>query len=768
MLLYPKEKKNKTIFNPKFGQGEKEDLQTLLQLCKLSKPDFDSPKIEKAYYWNLRSNKNKLRKSGEPFYLHSLEVAKIIIEHIVYDDIMVAVGLLHNVLNLPNGFKIDDVREEFGETTAKILEGVNTITELERKSFEDPEYLRRIILSLFTDIRIILVKIADRFHDMQTIEFLEPERQIQIAESTMAIYVPFAHRFGLGSIKGELEDLAFQVLEPGKYQLVVRELKANRQQYENLLFVFAKSIIDKLKNSDYLIDNDISFEVHGRVKHIYSTYKKSLLRNKPVRELYDIIAIRIILDTDDVSYCYKVHEEILSLGYKLIPETYKDYIKNPKVNGYQSLHSAFYGAGGNMFEVQIRTRKMHEIAERGFAAHYHYKNEFVPFDSILTYPEVDNWISLIREKMERIGELSLEQLLEGFPSEVVLNNIYVFTPKNEIKILPPNSTALDFAYHIHTDIGNHCIGIKVNGKTQPLDFVLKSGDKVEVITSAKVEPKQEWLSFVRTSKAISGIEAFFKTKEKEIITLGRNILHSSFKRLGIELSLEKFTENLRMIFPNDKIEQFYKLLATNSEFQSLLEEVIKDIAKNSNLALQNLNKYLEQQGPLRRLYDFYHNQKFTKENFSISIRDCCYPVPYETAVGIIKENHIFIHKIDCLNVSNKINKLNTFIVDWRFTPFEKFNIAFQITAQTTDKVIEGLKFLEGLDLNNSTGFSINVSIEKIKVIQRENSEESRPCIISILFCIHKSEISNFLSKISKLQKPDFKIERLNNSKVEIQ
>lgn len=764
MLLYPKEKETKNIFNPKFGQGEKKDLQTLIQLCKLNKPDYDSLKIEKAFYWNIRSNENKLRKSGEPFYTHALEVAKIVINYIVYDDIMVTVALLHNTLVHPNGFELKDVREEFGETTAKILEGVSAITELERKSFEDPEYLRRIILSLFTDIRILLVKIADRFHDMLTIQFLEPERQIQLAESTMAIYVPFAHRFGLGSIKGELEDLAFRVLEPDKYQLVVRELKANRQQYENLLFVFAKSIIDKLKNSDYLIDNDISFEVHGRVKHIYSTYKKSLLRKKLIRELYDIIAIRIILDTDDISYCYKIHEEILLLEYKLVPETYKDYIKNPKVNGYQSLHSAFYGVGGNMFEVQIRTRKMHEIAERGFAAHYHYKNEFVPFDSILTYPEVDKWISSIRVKMERIGELPLEHLLDGFPSEVVLNNIYVFTPKTEIKILPPNSTALDFAYHIHTDVGNHCVGIKVNGKTRPLDFIIKSGDKVEVITSTKAEPKKEWLSFVRTSKAISGIEAFFKTKEKEIIISGRTILYSILKRSNIDLSFEKFTDILRMIFPNDKIEQFHKLLATNIEFQSLLEDAVSDISKNSNVALQNPYKYLEQKSPLRRLFDFYHNQKFTTENYSFTIRDCCYPVPYETAVGVIKENHIFVHKIDCSNVSNKVNKLNTFIVDWRFVPFEKFNIAFQITAQTTYKVIEGLKSLQGLDLNNSFGFSLNASIEKIKVIQRESAEDSRPCIISILFCIHKSEVSNFLNKISKLQQPDFKIERIQSSK----
>ncbi|MGQ9818914.1 MAG: RelA/SpoT family protein [Candidatus Kapaibacteriales bacterium] len=764
MLLYPKEKKTKILINPKFGLGEKEDLETLHQLCKARKPDFDPFKIEKAYYWNFRSNQNKLRRSGEPFYTHALEVAKIIINHIVYDDIMVIVALLHNILDRPNGYKIDDVREEFGETTAKILEGVNTITELEKKSFEDPEYLRRIILSLFTDIRILLVKIADRFHDMQTIEFLEPERQIQLAESTMAIYVPFAHRFGLGVIKGELEDLAFRVLEPEKYQLVVRELKTNRQQYENLLFVFAQSIIDKLKNSDHLIDNDVSFEVHGRVKHIYSTYKKSLLRNKPVRELYDIIAIRIILDTDDVSYCYKVHQEILSLGYKLVHETYKDYIKNPKVNGYQSLHSAFYGPGGNMFEVQIRTRKMHETAERGFAAHYHYKNDFVPFDSILTHPEVDNWISSIRGKMDRIGELSLEQLLEGFPSEVVLNNIYVFTPMNEIKILPPNSTALDFAYHIHTDVGNHCIGVKVNGRTQPFNFILKSGDKVEVITSLKAEPKREWLSFVRTSKAINGIEAYFKNKEKELINLGRNLLLSNLKRFNIGLSFDKFATNLRMIFPNDKIAQLFQLLATNNEFRSLLEDFLMDISKSSNWDLQNFNKYLEQSGPFRKLYDFYHNQKFAKESYTTSIRDCCYPVPYEIAVGVIKENHIFVHRMDCPNVSYKANKLNTFIVDWRFVPFEKYNIAFQFTAQTTDKIIEGLKFLQGLDSNKSSDYGLSISIEKIKVIQRESSEDSRPCIISILFLVHKLEISNFLNKISKIQQNDIKIERIQSFK----
>lgn len=760
MLFYPENKRGKKVLNPIFGKGLKEDLEAFLQLCKFWKSDFDREKIEKAFYWNFRANENKLRKSGEPFYTHSLEVAKIVINEIVYDDIMVTVALLHNVLGRTKGFSIEDVRAEFGETTAKILEGVDKITHLERQPYENPDYLRRIILSLFTDIRIILVKIADRLHDMQTIEFLEPQRQIQLAESTTSIYVPFAHRFGLGLIKGELEDLAFRVLEPEKYELVLQEFKENREQYENLLFIYAKSITERLKNADYLIDNEVNFEVHGRVKHIYSTYKKSLLRNKPIRELYDIIAIRIVLDTEDISYCYKIYEETISLGYKLVPGTYKDYIKNPKPNGYQSLHCAFFGVGGNMFEMQIRTRKMHETAERGFAAHYHYKNDFVPIDSILSNPDVDQWISTIRGKMAKIVELSLEELLDGFPSEAILNNIYVFTPENEIKILPVNSTAMDFAYHIHTDVGNRCIAVKVNGKTQPFDYTLHSGDKVEIITSSKAEPKPEWLSFVQTSKAKNAIESYLRAKEKQIINEGTKILNSFLNRYHIGSSLEKFEESLRSIFPNDRMEEFYKLLGKNSEFKELFESALKFISKNPAILEKNLYRHLEQSKELRNLYDFFHNQKLINGTYITSIRDCCFPIPNENAIGIIIENHIFIHRADCHSISNKIGKLNTFNVDWRFVRYDKFKIGFQISGVSTTKVIEGLKFILGLESANTYTRTLNVSIEKIQVQQRENNELSEPFVINVLFNVDSAEINLFMDKITKAQQQFLQIERL--------
>lgn len=760
MLLYPEDKISKKVFNPKFGKGVKEDLNYFIQLCEARQPNFDRERIEKAFYWNVKANKNRRRKSGEEFYTHALEVAKIIINEIEYDDVMVSAALMHNILSNPEGFTVEDVQCEFGETTAKILEGVDKITQLERLPYENEEYLRRIILSLLTDVRILLIKIAGRLHDVQTIGFLDRQRQMQLAESTMAIYVPFAHRMGLGSIKGELEDLAFRVLEPENYHFVQKELNKNRKQYEQTLHFLSRIIINKLKESKILIENNIAFEVHGRVKHIYSTFKKSILRKKPINELYDIIAFRIILDHEDESLCYEIKDLIKSLGFKEVQNTYKDYIKNPKPNGYKSLHLSFYASDKDMFEIQIRTRAMHDIAERGIASHYQYKNDLISIDSILNNAEIDNWISSIKEKMKKIGELSFKELLVGFPYSNVFNNIYVFTPKNEIKILQPESTALDFAYYIHTDVGNHTIGVKVNGKSQSLDFLLNSGDKVEIITSDQAEPDPQWLSIVRTTKAINAIKSYFKSKEKNTIKQEKKNLISFLRKHHIQLSLKKFEIILRKIFPNDDISKFYLSLRSSNELKNTLDGALKELAQYRDILKLDFLNLINQNIALKKFYDLFNNMRLTDHNYKIEICNNCFPIPTDDALCLINENNVIIHRATCNKILITENKLNTFKLDWRFLNFDHYTILTKITGETTQQVIEGIKTLLGINAPNSTNLLTNVYMEKVNVLQRENPEFSHPFIILVHFKIKRSDLDYFLKIISDNKIRGVRIERL--------
>ncbi len=709
MLLYPLKGKQKSLSEPKYGRSPEKDYSSFANFCEYFSDKVDKDLLKKAFIWCVRAHQNELRKSGEPYYTHPLEVATIIVKNIAYDDTMVCSALLHDVIGKSAGTTIDDVRSEFGETIAKIVESLYKISFLERQTIGRDEYYRLLLLSLFTDVRIIMVKIADRLHDMRTISYLEPELQHKIADDTMQIYCPFAHRFGLGAIKSELEDLSFKVLDKKNFDFVVKRLKRSRFEQERYLILFTDPIIKKLENIFNGSATEAKFEIHGRVKHIYSIYAKTLLRQKDIDELYDLIAVRVILKTNNIELCYKVFEEINSI-YETVDGTYKDYLKNPKPNGYQSIHCAFWGPDSQKVEVQIRTQRMHEIAEKGIAAHYRYKRGLVPANSVLEDPRILRWMNEVRGLLDRVEEVPIEKLLEGFSSGILTDEIYVLTPTNEIKVLPKGATALDFAYYIHTEIGNHCVGIKINGHPKPLAFELSNGDRVEVITSAKSTPDIEWLKFVRTSKASSSIVKYFKRRKKLIYQKGKEIfneiltnypVHNKSKAFEVVSKLSGYTN------PDD----FYYNLFLNTELHSAVEQFFQNVSQHTSL----LNGQYDELLKVASLFNSFRKKEAIKilsnPDNKLSFSTCCYPVRGEKSLGVCHLNNVYIHRSSCVELSKIVNenKYQTIEINWDFIPTKNFVVGLTIEGRPKISVIDRLTQL----LNQFKEIIINeVNIEK--------------------------------------------------------
>jgi guanosine-3',5'-bis(diphosphate) 3'-pyrophosphohydrolase len=493
------------------GQNKKK-LDELLALCHKNLKSVDESLIKRAFDFSLTAHKKDLRASGEPFFNHPFEVAVIVAKEIPLDDVSVAAALLHDVAE-DTDYEIKDIKQEFGATIADIVDGATKITDIfQSHEVTKAENWRKMLLSMVNDIRVMLIKFADRLHNMRTLEYLPQEKRGRIAKDTLDIYAPFAHRFGLAKIKWELEDLAFKYLFPTEYEEISRALKAKRRERENYIKKFIEPIQAELKSEGFV------FDIEGRPKHIYSIANKIKKQNKSIDDLYDLFAVRIILDTENVNDCFAVYG-ILSEEYIPIPERFKNYISLPKANGYRSIHTTVIGPEGKRVEVQIRTRSMHEVAERGVAAHWKYKEGDPQLDS-----KVENWIVWIREMFEQASEESTpKQLIESFKLNLYQDEIYVFTPKGDLKILPKGATPIDFAFDVHSNIGSHCIGAKVNSKIVPLDAKLSSGDQIEIITSKNQTPNISWEKFVVTNKAKSHIRKWFKEEQRKQISAGSEI-----------------------------------------------------------------------------------------------------------------------------------------------------------------------------------------------------------------------------------------------------
>ena len=616
----------------------KKMLSDLLVACRKHLRTVNEELIIKSFEFAMEAHKNDLRASGEPYFTHPFEVAMIVAKELPLDDVTVASTLLHDVVE-DTEFDLDILAKEFGNEVAEIVDGVTKISGIFKgQEITQAENYRKLLLSMVKDVRVILVKFADRLHNMRTLEYVNPEKQRRIAQETLEIYAPFANRFGLGRVKWELEDLSFKYLNREAYEEIAKKIQSKRKEREAYIKKFTDPILSKLDSYK------LKYEISGRPKHLYSIYRKMVRRNKPFEEIYDLFAIRIILDTENTNDCYTTLG-IVNQMYLPVPDRFKDYVSIPKTNNYQSIHTTVVGPEGRLVEVQIRTMKMHEVAEKGVAAHWRYKENKSAADQNL-----DNWVNWIRDIFENATrEETRKDLLESFKLNLYQDEIYVFTPKGDLRRLPVNSTPVDFAFEIHSKIGHHCIGAKVNGKIVPLDTILHSGDQVEIISSKNQHPNKNWLKFVTTHKAQSSIRKFLNKEEEDIVSSGKEIWEKRLKKLKLEFNsgdVAKLASSLK--YENNR--QFFTAIAQGKinleEVLTATKEKEKKEEKAPVLEFENFANIAREEsgGVLVDGKDFGVLYSYAK---------CCNPIPGDPVIGYITVGEgIKIHRKTCPNLLN--------------------------------------------------------------------------------------------------------------------
>ena len=624
------------------GQYKKK-LDDLLAVCRKNLRSVNEDLITRAFNMSLEAHKHDLRASGEPFFQHPYEVAMIVAKEIPLDDVSVASALLHDVVE-DTKFELKDIRAEFGDLVADIVDGATKITDIfESHEVTQAESYRKLLLSMVNDIRVMLVKFADRLHNMRTVDFLPPEKQQRLAKETLDIYAPFAHRFGLARMRWELEDLACRVLNRKEYDEVARQIKSKRRDREHYINKFVAPIKKRLEQEGFGV------EIEGRPKHIYSIYQKMVKRGKPLEEVYDLFAVRIVLDSKDNNDCFIAYGVVTEI-YKPIPERFKDYISVPKKNAYQSIHTTVVGPDGKMVEVQIRTQAMHEIAEKGVAAHWMYKENKSSLDK-----ELESWITWVREVFEQRGEEGPEELMESFKLNLYQDEIYVFTPKGDLKILPRNSTPLDFAFEIHSNIGFHCIGAKVNGRIVPLNTHLRSGDQVEIITSKNQSPNPDWELVVVTHKAKSHIRKWIREETRKQADGGKELWQKKVKRHKFHVNEDDLQRFIRTNLKYEHLQAFYLDVGSGKvDVDGLIEQ----------LSIREKHPAGEASGRTEEgkslFTKFIHTARDiasgitifgASDNFMHQYAKCCNPIPGDEIVGFVTTGEgIKIHRKDCKNV----------------------------------------------------------------------------------------------------------------------
>ena len=619
------------VENPKYQKM----LDNLIRLCKKNISSVNEALISKAFELSLEAHKNDLRASGEPYFTHPYEVSTIVAEEFPLDDITIVSALLHDVVE-DTEYSLEFMTREFGKEVAEIVDGVTKISGIFKgHEITKAENYRKLLLSMVKDVRVILVKFADRLHNMRTLEFVNPDKQRRIAQETLEIYAPFAHRFGLGRVKWELEDLAFKYLNREAYEELARKLKAKRKDRETYIKKFSDPIIKKLD------EEKLKYELAGRPKHLYSIYRKMVRRNKPFEEIYDLFAIRIIIDTLNRNECYTTLG-IVNQIYLPVPARFKDYIPIPKTNNYQSIHTTVVGPDGRLVEVQIRTRQMHEIAEKGVAAHWKYKENKTATDS-----ELEAWVNWIRDIFENASrDDQRKELMESFKLNLYQDEIYVFTPKGDLRRLPVGSTPVDFAFDIHSKVGFHCIGAKVDGKIVPLDTQLHSGDQVEIISSKNQHPNKNWIKFVKTHKAKSEIRKWLNKEEQTIVEAGTEIWEKKIKKMKLSFSPD---DVLKIAHANkfDNSRQFFKAIAQNTVN---LDQVL-------TATTQKDDKEFEKEAEFQKFAKVARTDiggilvDGKKSGIMYTYAKCCNPIPGDPVIGYITVGEgIKIHRKTCINL----------------------------------------------------------------------------------------------------------------------
>lgn len=619
--------------------------------------------IERAYHFAKEAHQGVLRQSGEPYILHPIAVARIACKEIGLGSTSICAALLHDVVE-DTEYTIEDIENLFGRKIAQLVDGLTKIAGgiFGDKASEQAENFRKLLITMSEDIRVILVKMADRLHNMRTLSSLQKSKQHKIAGETLYIYAPLAHRLGLFAIKTELEDLSFKYENPGIYEEIRQKIKESEEVRTAEFKNFSVPIEEKLN------EMGITYEMKARIKSVYSIWKKMDAKHIPFEEVYDLYAVRIIFtpkrEEDEKRECWEIYSLITDI-YRPHPDRIRDWISRPKANGYQALHVTVMGKSGNWVEVQIRSNKMNEIAERGFAAHWKYKTG-EDHDYNERENELDTWLKTIKEILEHPEPNALD-FLDTIKLNLYASEIFVFTPKGDIKTFPKDATALDFAFTLHSHVGYHCIAAKVNHKLVPLSHRLQSGDQVEILTSKSQRPKPEWINFVTTAKSKTRLIAALRKERKNIATKGE-VMFKAF--------IEAQSQNIEMDSTINKLINHFKIARRDELFYligngdiTLEPSLLKAIAtKEENIIIRYLKKPFTSLGKsndnkekekeeddnefIDRTSTFYIRPEEEQKRYTFA--PCCNPIPGEEVVGYVNDNEtVTIHKVDCA-VANRL------------------------------------------------------------------------------------------------------------------
>ena len=669
-------------------QEKKEILNRYKKLLTASRRRLekgDKELIRKAFELAVEAHKDMRRKTGEPYIYHPIAVAQICAEEIGLGTTSIICGLLHDTVE-DTEITLADIEGMFGERVARIIDGLTKISGVfDQTSSLQAENFRKMLLTLSDDIRVILIKLADRLHNMRTLDSMARDKQIKIASETLYLYAPLAHRLGLNAIKTELEDLGLKFTHIDAYNEIVLKLKESEPERKKFIQKFIEPIKDILKEQNF------KFTISGRPKSVYSIYNKIKNKGVPFEEIYDLFAIRIVCDSlpdQEKSDCWHVYS-IITDFYHPSPERLRDWISTPKANGYESLHTTVMGPEGKWVEVQIRTERMNEIAEKGYAAHWKYKDTASEKES-----QLEEWISKIREMLESPEENALD-FIDDFKLNLFAEEIFVFTPKGEMRTIPSGATALDFAFEIHSKIGEHCIGAKVNHRLVPLSYVLKGGDQVELLTSKKQTPNEDWLGFVSTAKAKSKIKHALKNERKKIADDGREILERKFYKQKLEFTVQNIQDFTTFLKLSSSQEVFYRAA---KDAIGITE--IKEFAKYKQHPEKYVTKKLEKQHSVEEMV----SQARGKSNMLVigddmealdyKLSPCCTPIPGDDVFGFVTVGEgIKIHRVNCPNASKLLanyayrvikakwnsDKLLTFLASVKITGTDAMGIVNNIT-----------------------------------------------------------------------------------------
>ncbi len=726
---------------PKYNLNEEEEKKEILRhyraLLRTLKPKLkpgDKELIRTAFEMAADAHRTMRRKSGEPYILHPLAVAMICVEEIGLGVRSTICAFLHDTVE-DTDLTLGDVQREFGDEISKIVHGLTKISNvLDANTSQQAENFKKILLTLTDDPRVILIKLADRLHNMRTLDSMKREKQLKISSETVYVYAPLAHRMGLYNIKTELEDLAMKYMEPDSFKYLAQKLQDTKRERTRYINDFIRPINEKLELGRF------NFEIYGRPKSIHSIWNKMKKKGVAFEEVYDLFAIRVILDSPpekEKEDCWKVYS-IITDEYTPAPERLRDWLSNPKNNGYEALHTTVMGPQGKWVEVQIRTRRMNDIAEKGLAAHWKYK------EGTNDENRFDKWFQQIREVLLSQDTNSID-FLQDFKVSFLAEEIYVYTPKGDVKMLPIGASALDFAFAVHTAVGLKCIGAKVNHKLVPLGHKLKSGDQIEIITSAKQKPNSEWLNFVVTTKAKAKIKDSLKEEKRTIAEEGKYILQRKLDGMGAAMNFSNMEEIAAFYKQPSSLDLLYEIAIKKIDLKELKEFTVS----GDKLFAPKIIKTTTEEKSETEIPAKSYNKKDTEliifgessDRIMYTLANCCKPIPGDDVFGFITQGEgLKIHRINCPNATRLLSNYGHRVVKTKWVKNKEISF------------LTGIKII-GLDdvgvinkITNLISGELKININALTIEAKEGLFEG-----NIKVYVHdKDELEDLVTNLKKL------------------